>query len=138
MAKRGRKPTVDNPNPADVHVGAQLRKRRTLLGLSQHDLASQLDITFQQVQKYENGKNRISCGRLWDISRYLNVAIAYFYEGLEKTKGLAVAEEAKKMDGLGDVFSRKETLDLVRAYYKIEDSATRKKVLDIIKNIKPE
>src|SRR3954467_340852 len=84
----GRMASKGHPNPVDVHVGARIRLRRTLLGLSQSTLAEQLGLTFQQVQKYERGSNRVSSSRLFDLCRILNVPIAYFYDemGTEVSK----------------------------------------------------
>ena len=81
-SNRGRTPT-GAPNPIDVHVGRRMRLRRQLLGLSQETLAAMLGLTFQQVQKYERGMNRIGASRLWDISKVLNVPISFFYDDMD-------------------------------------------------------
>ncbi len=77
-------PRGGKPDPVDVYVGNQLRTRRTLNGFSQTELADQLDITFQQLQKYENGANRISASRLWQVSKILGVPVSYFFDGLDE------------------------------------------------------
>ena len=82
-SSRGRTPAGE-PNPIDVHVGDRIRRRRTLLGLSQEKLASLLGITFQQVQKYERGMNRIGASRLWDVAKVLDTEISYFYEEMDE------------------------------------------------------
>ena len=112
------------PNhPTDIHVGNRVRMRRTLLGLSQSTLADALGITFQQVQKYETGANRISASRLHHISQVLDVPISYFFEELPGTpaattrKGLIESDAGIERDPI----MRRETLELVRAYYRIED-----------------
>ena len=134
MASKG------HPNPVDVHVGARIRLRRTLLGLSQSSLADQLGLTFQQVQKYERGTNRVSSSRLFDLCRILNVPIAYFYDemGAEVSKqspaGLA-GQRPKAVDRNTDPAAKRETLELVRAYYGIPDQAVRQRLTNMIRAI---
>src|SRR5579864_3870668 len=100
----------------DIHLGRRLRRRRRLLGLTQQQLAGACGVRFQQIQKYECGANRISAARLWQLSEALEVPVAYFYDGLS-------ALEAQRIEpaepGAGEVLSRKETLDLIRAYYQL-------------------
>ncbi|OFX13994.1 MAG: transcriptional regulator [Alphaproteobacteria bacterium RIFOXYD12_FULL_60_8] len=139
---RGRLPG-GAPNPIDVHVGARVRLRRTLLGLSQEKLGESIGLTFQQVQKYERGANRIGCSRLYDLSRVLDVPIAFFFDDLSEnaTKqsprmiitGGAAEPEPQSMDA--DPMTKRETLELVRAYYKISDPAVRKRVFDLTKTL---
>lgn len=135
---RGRKATSSNPDPVDIHVGSRIRQRRTLLGMSQEKLAEALDITFQQVQKYENGSNRVSASRLWRIAQTLGVEPAIFFNGFANAgRALGVAEEqapitATKPD---DLLNRRETLELVRSYYAIDDQAVRRKMLDMLKTL---
>ena len=74
---------VKKPNPIDVHVGSRLRLRRMMLGISQEKLGDKLGLTFQQIQKYENGRNRVPAGRLWGIAKVLGVSVQYFYDGFE-------------------------------------------------------
>jgi transcriptional regulator with XRE-family HTH domain len=127
------------PHPVDVHVGARARMRRTLLGMTQTDLGDALDLTFQQVQKYERGTNRISASRLLALARVLNVSIDYFFEDMQTavaaispaTKGRGKAKKLP-MDEL-DPMVKRETLKLVRAYYKIEDADVRKGVYQLTK-----
>lgn len=132
---RGRKATSANPDPVDIHVGGRIRQRRTLLGMSQEKLAEALDITFQQVQKYENGSNRVSASRLWHIAQKLGVDPALFFDGFSSRKNFAVAEEQGTISKPDDLLSRRETLDLVRAYYAIEDQSVRRKMLDMLKTL---
>ena len=129
-SSRGRTPT-GQPNPVDVHVGNRIRLRRTLLGLSQEKMASLLGLTFQQVQKYERGMNRVGASRLWDISKVLEVPIGFFYEDMDKevanqsprmfsvpeNVSLSLAEDDAAFDT--DPMDRQETIELVRVYYKI-------------------
>ena len=126
------------PHPVDVHVGVRARMRRTLLGMTQTDLADALGLTFQQVQKYESGKNRISASRLCDLCRVLDVSINYFFEDMppEVATGSPATKrrgKAKKLTGYEpDLMVKRETLEFVRAYYKIEDADVRNRVRELI------
>ncbi|OYV32762.1 MAG: transcriptional regulator [Rhodospirillales bacterium 20-64-7] len=137
------------PSPIDIHVGSRVRLRRTLLGMSQERLGDALGLTFQQVQKYERGVNRVGASRLFDISRVLDVPISYFFddmpEGMSETPvsgprgrmyGFAEAQEPFSA-GVDDNMSKRETLELVRAYYRITDPAVRKRVFDLLKSLAP-
>ena len=115
-------------HPVDSHVGKRVRHRRKLLGMTQQELAQTVGIRFQQIQKYESGANRVSASRLWDLSRALQVPVAYFFEGLnsESQNGsLAAALDA-------DIMHDKETIDLVRAYYGLAKSP-RRRLLELAK-----
>ncbi len=114
----------------DLHLGKRLRRRRRLLGLTQQQLALAVGIRFQQIQKYECGANRISAARLFQLSKALETPINYFYDGLtdEKTEVAAVNNE-----GI-EVFSRKETLDLIQAYYRLSERP-RRRLLDLAKSL---
>lgn len=125
------------PNPVDVHVGGRLRQRRILLGLTQTELAELLGVTFQQVQKYERGTNRISASRLYDLSRVLEVSIEWFYDNMpedienlspRKRAGLA---EAPQVALKSNHMHSREALELVRSYYKIKDNKTRRRIADM-------
>ncbi len=118
MARRKRRTVAEfGPNPVDVHVGGRVRLRRTLLGMSQEKLGEALELTFQQVQKYERGMNRISASRLYQLCHVLDVPIEYFFEELEGGR------PAPSPD---NVMVKRETLELVRAYYRIHDPKVRK------------
>ncbi|MDX9998728.1 MAG: helix-turn-helix transcriptional regulator [Phenylobacterium sp.] len=118
-------------NEIDIHLGKRLRRRRRLLGLTQQQLAGACGVRFQQIQKYECGANRISAARLWQLSEALQVPVAYFYDGLsDQQRGL----EEKKAEDAPEVLSRKETLDLVRAYYQL-DERPRRRLLDLAKSL---
>jgi len=140
-----RRPKLDRPNPIDVHVGARVRLRRTLLGLSQEKLGEAIGLTFQQVQKYERGANRIGASRLWELSGVLDVPVQFFFgemsqdtvtamRQIQQSHGLvpppAAAFEAEPM-------ARRETLELVRAYYRITDSAVRRRLFELAKSLAP-
>lgn len=118
------------PNPIDVHVGHRLRARRTLLGLSQEKVGEAMGLTFQQVQKYERGANRIGASRLWDMSRILNCPISYFFEDLD---GKAAQSGASSNDD--DPLIQRETLELVRAYYAITNSQVRRRIYDLARSL---
>ena len=115
----------------DLHLGKRLRRRRRLLGLTQQQLASAVGVRFQQIQKYECGANRISAARLWELSEALEVPINYFYEGLEAEATDAANDAVKRSE---QVLARKETLDLVRAYYKLGERP-RRRLLDLAKSL---
>ncbi len=126
------------PNPIDVHVGARLRQRRTLRGMNQTNLGNAIGVTFQQVQKYENGMNRISGSRLFDLSRVLDVPIQYFFDDMP----IAVAASSPAQGGgrakkppsyEPDPMAKRETLELVRAYYKISNPQVRKRLFEVVK-----
>ena len=134
------------PSPIDVHVGSRIRLRRTLLGMSQERLGEALGLTFQQVQKYERGVNRVGASRLFDLSRVLDVPISFFFDDMPDSLAGAVASQpGKRLSGFAetqegfadDALNRRETLELVRAYYRITDPAVRKRVFDLIKSMGP-
>lgn len=130
------------PNPVDIHVGERLRSRRNLLGLSQEKLADSVGITFQQVQKYERGTNRVSASRLWQFSKVLGVTTSYFFEHFSDKKasgglpsyGMADNEQ-EGFHTEEDLMSKKETLDLIREYYSIPDPKLRKDLFKMIKTM---
>jgi transcriptional regulator with XRE-family HTH domain len=120
------------PQPVDVHVGFRIRLRRTLLGMSQAKLGEGLGLTFQQVQKYEKGTNRVGASRMHEIARVLDVPIPYFYEGLDAIA--ASRDPAVRHDAAApDPMMKRETLELVRAYYKIKDANVRKLLFEMTK-----
>jgi transcriptional regulator with XRE-family HTH domain len=148
-SERGDK--TGRPSPIDVHVGSRIRLRRTLMGMSQERLGEALGLTFQQVQKYERGVNRVGASRLFDLSRVLDVPISFFYDDMPESLASVYGGQqgaptprrsvgfAEAQDGFGeDAINRRETLELVRAYYKITDMAVRKRVFDLIKSLVPE
>ena len=92
----GRMASKGFPNPIDVHVGSRIRLRRTLLGMSQERLAEAIGLTFQQVQKYERGANRVSASKLWEIAAALKTPVAYFYDGLGDQESLAAQRDAPR------------------------------------------
>ncbi len=134
------------PSPIDVHVGSRIRLRRTLLGMSQERLGESLGLTFQQVQKYERGVNRVGASRLFDLSRVLDVPISFFFDDMPDALSVNFGGlpnrrpggSSESQDPFGDdSLSRRETLELVRAYYRITDPSIRKRVFDLIKSMGP-
>jgi len=123
----------------DTHVGAKLRLRRILLGMSQTELAEAVGITFQQIQKYENGSNRISASRLYDFSKALKLPPSYFFEGVESETAPRNHNSREDItEGESSELAmtlRRETLELIRAYRRVPDAATRKKIRDLIKSV---
>jgi transcriptional regulator with XRE-family HTH domain len=112
----------------DEHLGRRLRRRRRLLGLTQHQLADACGVRFQQIQKYECAANRMSAARIFQLAQALEVPVAYFYEGLGTQAG-GRREEAQR-----EVFSRKETRDLIRAYYSLSERP-RRRLLDLARSL---
>ncbi|MEM7046627.1 MAG: helix-turn-helix transcriptional regulator [Pseudomonadota bacterium] len=119
-------PPKGTPHPADVYVGARLRLGRTLLGMSQEALAQAIGVTFQQVQKYERGTNRISAGRLYRLSKILSTDVEYFFDGLDSN---AINTQGKT------AYMRRETLELVRAYCMIKEPAMRRQIFDLTREL---
>ncbi len=139
---RGRTPT-GQPNPIDVHVGNRVRLRRILQGMSQEKLGEALGLTFQQVQKYERGANRIGASRLFDLSRVLDVPVSFFFDDMSDTvktqtpssyvHGDVVGLAEKSAEYESDSLTKRETLELVKAYYGITDPSVRKRVYELAK-----
>ncbi len=128
------------PHSVDVHVGARVRLRRTLLGMTQTDLADTMGLTFQQVQKYENGINRISASRLYGLSQVFDVTGEYFFEdmppdvaGISPGKGRGKAKKLPSYEP--DPMTTQETMRLVRSYYSIDDANVRKQVYEMAKTL---
>ena len=137
--------TESRPSPVDVHVGARIRLRRTLMGMSQERLGDALGLTFQQVQKYERGVNRVGASRLFDLSRILDVPISFFYDNMPDSMSGSGSPRSgqgfhEQQDGFGaieDTMGKRETLELVRAYYRITDANVRKRMFDLMKSMAP-
>ena len=140
-AKRGRQPNGE-PNQIDIHVGKRLCLRRQILKMSQSDLAKKLGITFQQVQKYEKGINRISSSRLWDFSQVLNVPIEYFFAEIDNNLASQSPRflqngqtyNLKKMQE-ADVMQKETALKLVKYFYKLPNEEAREDLLKFLMNL---
>ena len=127
------------PHPVDIHVGKRLRLRRTLLGLSQEAIANAIGVTFQQVQKYERGINRMGSSRLYDFSKILTIPVSYFFEEMEKGTSHSSALSGVSEDGAPtfehEKMTTRETLELVRAYYRISEPLVRKRIFELVKSV---
>lgn len=132
------------PHPVDIYVGKRLRMRRTILGMSQESIGNAIGVTFQQIQKYERGINRMGSSRLYDFARLLGVPVSYFFEGYdEENGGLAYASglsEENPSSFEHEKLTSRETLEMMRAYYRITDPQVRKRVFELVKSLadKPE
>ena len=129
---------VRNSNSVDTHVGERLRLRRKLMGISQSELAERLGLTFQQIQKYEKGANRISAGRLYRLAEPLSVPPSYFFDGMKSEIALPpnTAISPRGFDSIpDDVMNSAETLALVRGYYALHSSLLRRRIFDLIQVI---
>ena len=137
------KQILEEIDPVDAYVGSRLRLRRNLVGLSQDQLGRASGLTFQQIQKYERGTNRISASRLFDLARLLEVEVAWFFEGFSSAGAadrpqhgnhnrdqIQLAELPQKVDQL---LYQRETMELIRGYYRIMSSRQRRKILELIK-----
>ncbi|KQT83934.1 helix-turn-helix transcriptional regulator [Aurantimonas sp. Leaf443] len=122
------------PNPIDQHVGSRVRLRRTMLGMSQEKLGESLGITFQQIQKYEKGSNRIGASRLQRISEVLNVPVSYFFEDAPGSGGAGGLHEPAAPDYVADFLSSSEGLQLTRAFIRISDPKVRRRIIDLVKS----
>jgi len=135
----------ENPDPIDVHVGKRLRMRRNLAGMSQEQLALLCDLTFQQIQKYERGINRMGASRLYQFARILRVPVGYFFEEAPQSPAFPLLKsgvsdhEQAPLEGIPqadtEILQRRETLELIRAYYRIGDPNQRRKIYDLIKSM---
>lgn len=121
------------PNPIDIHVGARIKLKRTMKGLSQEKLADQLGITFQQVQKYEKASNRIGASRLKEIADFLEVPVGFFYEGLQSASQGFAEEGASAF--MTDFLATSEGLELNRSFLKIKDPKVRKRILELVRTL---
>ncbi len=126
----------------DEHIGSRLKQRRSLLGMTQENLAESVGITFQQIQKYENGANRISAGRLFEFSKILNIPIGFFFENYLGQQNAAMGLSDNEQDPLSpdplvkkDVLQEKETLELIRVYYSIKSPKLRKDLFSFVKSM---
>ncbi|MGE0751678.1 MAG: helix-turn-helix domain-containing protein [Variibacter sp.] len=125
------------PNPIDKHVGSRVRMRRMMLGMSQEKLGAALGLTFQQVQKYEKGTNRIGASRMAQISETLQVPVAFFYEGAPSGMGTGTPglSEAQSPAYVADFLATSDGLALVKAFQQIADGKIRRRIVDLVEAI---
>ncbi len=136
MAEENKK----QPNPIDIHVGSRIRLRRNLLGMSQEKLGESLGITFQQIQKYEKGTNRVGASRLQAIASIIGVPVSFFFDnapGQEAAGNRGFAEDASTSFAV-EFCSTPEGLQLNRAFYKISDTKVRRRLVDLVKALAAE
>ena len=126
------------PSPIDVQVGSRVRIRRVLIGMSQERLGDLLGLTFQQVQKYEKGVNRVGAGRLFEVARILNVPVSFFYEGLDAARPASANETFASVPPVIEFVSSGEGLYLSLAFMKIKDAKLRRRVLELVKSLAAE
>jgi transcriptional regulator with XRE-family HTH domain len=126
------------PNPTDKHVGSRVRMRRMMLGMSQEKLGDALGLTFQQVQKYEKGTNRIGASRLQQIAHILQVQVSFFFEGAPSVQSLMRPEgmaEAPSPTYVSDFLATSDGLALTKAFMRIGDSKLRRRIVDLVEQI---
>lgn len=132
------------PHPVDVHVGKRLRLKRTILGMSQEAIGNAIGVTFQQIQKYERGINRMGSSRLYEFAKVMGVPVSFFFEefsdfpqsgtGVHKYAAPGLAEDAAPVFEHEQLSSR-ETLEMMRAYYRITDPQVRKRIFELVKSV---
>lgn len=132
--KSGKPMTKKSPNPIDKHVGSRVRMRRMMISMSQEKLGESLGITFQQIQKYEKGTNRIGASRLQNISNVLGVPISFFFDGAPNSGlvGAAGFAEDASPAYLSDFLSTSDGIALTRAFLKIPDAKVRRRIVDLV------
>lgn len=135
--------TKGKASPIDEHVGKRLRQKRDLLGLSQERLAEHVGVTFQQIQKYENGQNRISASRLYEFSKILKVPVSFFFDSFDTVSnqnetvasGLSDSAEQEGISGYANPMETKEARELIRHYFSLQDPKLRKNLLKFVKTM---
>lgn len=127
---------VGAPSPVDIHVGTKVRARRVEIGMSQEKLGAAVGLTFQQIQKYERGANRIGASRLYEFSTILDVPIAYFYEGMPTDVVTAIQTRIQDNADLTDETAMdQETMKLVKTYYKVTSESVRRRIYELVKAV---
>jgi transcriptional regulator with XRE-family HTH domain len=126
-----------SPSPVDVHVGSRVRLRRMLVGLSQEKLGASMGLTFQQIQKYEKGVNRIGASRLFKLSQVLDVPVQFFFEGMKTDESAAAPgmAESGSESYLYEFLSTREGLELNRAFIKVTNPELRQSVIDLVRSL---
>lgn len=129
--------TKKSPNPVDVHVGSRVRLRRMLVGLSQEKLGDSMGLTFQQIQKYEKGVNRIGASRLFRLSQVLDVPVQFFFEGMPVIEGPVAMgmAEPKQEAFLYEFLNTRDGLELNRAFVKVTDTEVRRSLIDLVRSL---
>jgi transcriptional regulator with XRE-family HTH domain len=125
------------PNPIDVYVGGRVRLRRLMIGMSQEKLGEEVGLTFQQIQKYEKGVNRIGASRLYQLSQVLNVPIQFFFQDapIQGTGASPAASQSEQDSVIYDFLNSREGLELNRAYVRISDARVRRSIVDLMRSL---
>lgn len=126
------------PNPIDAHVGSRIRLRRNILGMSQERLGESLGISFQQIQKYERGTNRVGASRLQSIATILNVHVSFFFEEVSGNNPIIAAPHASSLDDLQAFLSSSEGFRLNREFVKIADPNVRRRIIEMVNTLAAE
>jgi transcriptional regulator with XRE-family HTH domain len=131
------------PNPMDIHVGSRVRLRRMVIGMSQEKLGEKMGLTFQQIQKYEKGTNRIGASRLYQLSQIMDVPVQFFFEDAplhvaNRHAAVAGFHESKTEAFLLDFLNSRDGLELNRAFVKITDPKVRKRVVELVRALSEE
>lgn len=126
------------PNPIDVHVGSRIRLRRQLMKMSQEKLGDELGVTFQQVQKYERGANRVGASRLYRLSRVLEVPVQFFFEGLGEKSAVSGMAEGDQTPIVYDFIQSSDGVSLAEAFSRIRDAKVRRRVLELVRTLAAE
>jgi transcriptional regulator with XRE-family HTH domain len=135
LVRRNQMMAKKSPNPTDKYVGSRVRMRRLMLSMSQEKLGEKLGLTFQQVQKYEKGTNRIGASRLQHISQILKVPVSFFFEGVSGASKQGEDGKAPVTDYVSDFLSSSDGLALTKAFTNIKDSKLRRRVVDLVEEI---
>ena len=130
--------TERGPNPVDLHVGARVRMRRKFLGMSQEGLAETILLTFQQVQKYERGSNRISASKLWEIAKALKAPVAYFFEGYGENEAVEGFSESESEQFVHGFLMTTEGIELAEAFPRIKNAKHRRRILELVRALAEE
>lgn len=126
------------PNPVDIHVGSRIRLRRQLLRMSQEKLGDELGVTFQQVQKYERGANRVGASRLYRLSRVLEVPVQFFFEGLSDSAPAAAMADNDQTPIVYDFIQSSDGVSLAESFSRIKDPKVRRRVLELVRTLASE
>ncbi len=126
------------PNPVDIHVGSRIRLRRQLLRMSQEKLGDELGVTFQQVQKYERGANRVGASRLYRLSRVLEVPVQFFFEGLNEKSTISAMAEGDQTPIVYDFIQSSDGVSLAESFSRIKDAKVRRRVLELVRTLASE
>lgn len=132
------KVTPRGPNPIDIHVGSRVRLRRQLLKMSQEKLGDELGVTFQQIQKYERGANRVGASRLYRLSRALDVPVQFFFEGLVDETPIAGVAEGDQTPIVYDFIQSIDGVTLAESFSRIKDGKVRRRVLELVRTLASE